>query len=69
MRAAVAAGPDGDARNGEPDRFLGQEHQGGSALLGGTDRDEEGDGDLLGVLHAGDQADDGLLRHGSLLCV
>src|SRR5204863_10159034 len=45
------------------DGFLGQAHQGGSARFGGADGDEERDGDPFGVFHAGDQADDGFLRH------
>ena len=55
-RAAVAGHADGDALDGEPHRFLGEEHQGRAALLGGADGDEECDGDLLRVLESGGQS-------------
>ena len=62
-RAAVAGDADGDAVDGEPDRFLGEEHERRSPGLGGADGDEEGDRDLLGVLESGGQADDCLACH------
>jgi hypothetical protein len=51
---------------GQPSH-LGEKHQGRTAALGSTDSDEKRDGDLLGVLETGRQADDGFVAHGVLL--
>ena len=56
-RAALAGDADRDAVEGEPDGLLGEEHQRRAAGLGGADGDQERDGDLLGVLEPGGQAD------------
>src|SRR4051812_29334243 len=64
-RAAFAGRPDGDPVERQAHRLLGEEHQRLPALLGGADGDEEGDGDLLGVLESRGQADDRLVGHGS----
>ena len=48
---------------GEPHGLLGEEHERRASALGGADGDEEGDGDLLGVLESGAEADDGFPGH------
>jgi hypothetical protein len=41
--------------------------RGGPPLFGGTDGDEEGDGDPFGIFESGGPADDGLAGRGCLL--
>src|ERR1035438_9019746 len=52
---------------GQPDGFLGLEHEGRPPGLCGADRDEERDGHLLGVLQAGAETDNCLASHCCLL--
>ena len=61
----VAGDSDRRAVDAETHGFLGEEHEGLAAGLGGADGDEVGDGDLLGVLEAGGQGDDCFVRHDS----
>jgi hypothetical protein len=64
--AAVTGDADGDPLEGEPDGFLGLEHQGRPPGFGGADRDQEGHGHLLRVFQARAETDYCLSSHGCL---
>ena len=68
-RASVAGDADGDPVEGEPDGFLGLEHQGRPPGFGGADRDQEGHGHLLRVFQARAETDHCLSGHGCLALV
>jgi hypothetical protein len=63
--STIARGADGGAVERQPDGFLGEEHQGWPPALGRTNSYEQCDGDALGVLKPGDEADDRPVAHRS----
>src|SRR4029079_5521058 len=62
-RAALAERALGGAGLGEPDRLLGPGHRDRAAAAQRRARDEEGDRDLLAVLHPGGEIDEYLAGH------